>query len=81
MPRSDPSPPERGLASRNPEATIEFVIGQPHTPFRESAGSPPEELYDDAQDHQRCSDCKGSGYYVGFLERSFCRNCDGSGWI
>ena len=43
--------------------------------------SKPETAYDDAKDHLRCPDCKGSGYYVGLLERSLCKTCDGSGWM
>lgn len=40
-----------------------------------------EDLYDDEQDHTRCNDCKGSGYYVGFTERRLCPSCDGSGYV
>jgi hypothetical protein len=41
----------------------------------------PDEPYDDEKDHTRCPDCKGSGYYVGFLERRLCPTCDGSGFL
>ncbi len=37
--------------------------------------------YDDEQDHTRCSDCKGSGWYIGFTERKYCPKCDGSGYL
>jgi DnaJ-class molecular chaperone len=40
-----------------------------------------EEPYDDEQDHNRCADCKGSGYYVGFTDRRHCPTCEGSGWV
>lgn len=40
-----------------------------------------EEAYDDSKDHLLCPDCKGSGFYIGLRERSFCRHCDGSGWV
>lgn len=40
-----------------------------------------DEPYDDEKDHTRCPDCKGSGYYVGFLERRLCPTCDGSGFL
>lgn len=39
-----------------------------------------DDLYDDAKDHERCPDCKGSGYYVGLIEKYHCPTCDGSGW-
>ena len=39
------------------------------------------EAYDDEQDHQRCADCKGTGWYVGFTERRYCPTCDGSGFV
>jgi DnaJ-class molecular chaperone len=42
---------------------------------------PDDEPYDDEKDHTRCPDCKGSGYYVGFLERRLCPTCDGSGYM
>jgi hypothetical protein len=42
---------------------------------------PDDEPYDDEKDHTRCPDCKGSGYYVGFLERRLCPTCDGSGFL
>jgi DnaJ-class molecular chaperone len=47
----------------------------------QKAASEKEEAYDDAKDHERCADCKGSGYYVGLMERSYCRACDGAGWV
>ncbi|MCR9160219.1 MAG: hypothetical protein ACE37F_27545 [Nannocystaceae bacterium] len=37
--------------------------------------------YDDTQDHDRCADCKGTGWYVGFTERKYCPTCDGSGYL
>ena len=37
--------------------------------------------YDDTQDHDRCTDCKGTGWYVGFTERKYCPTCDGSGYL
>ncbi len=40
-----------------------------------------EEAYDDEQDHDRCVDCKGSGWYVGLHERRYCPTCDGSGYL
>jgi DnaJ-class molecular chaperone len=40
-----------------------------------------EDMYDDEQDHTRCTDCNGSGYYVGFTERRTCPTCDGSGYL
>jgi hypothetical protein len=40
-----------------------------------------DEDYDDAKDHTRCPDCKGSGFYVGFRGRDLCQTCDGAGWI
>ena len=40
-----------------------------------------EDEYDDEQDHKRCPDCRGTGFYVGFLERSYCTTCDGSGFL
>lgn len=40
-----------------------------------------EEVYDDAQDHTRCPDCKGSGWYTGLVEKRLCPTCDGSGWL
>lgn len=40
-----------------------------------------EDTYDDEQDHHRCADCKGSGWYVGFTERRYCPTCDGSGFL
>jgi DnaJ-class molecular chaperone len=40
-----------------------------------------DEPYDDEQDHIRCSDCQGSGYYVGFTDRRHCPTCDGSGFL
>jgi hypothetical protein len=40
-----------------------------------------EDMYDDEQDHTRCTDCNGSGYYVGFTERRACPTCDGSGFL
>jgi len=40
-----------------------------------------DEPYDDEQDHTRCADCHGSGYYVGFMERRLCPTCDGSGFL
>lgn len=39
------------------------------------------EAYDDEQDHLRCGDCKGTGWYVGFTERRYCPTCDGSGFV
>ena len=45
------------------------------------ADSACEEPYDDEQDHDRCDDCKGSGWYVGFTERRLCPTCDGSGFV
>lgn len=39
-----------------------------------------EDAYDDELDHDRCTDCKGSGWYVGFTERRHCPTCDGSGY-
>ena len=40
-----------------------------------------DEPYDDEQDHERCVDCKGSGWYVGLIERRYCPTCDGSGYL
>lgn len=45
-----------------------------------------EELFDDDKYadeklHKRCPDCKGSGWYTGFLEVKHCPTCDGSGWL
>lgn len=40
-----------------------------------------DDVYDDEQDHTRCADCKGSGYYVGFTERRHCPTCEGSGFL
>jgi hypothetical protein len=40
-----------------------------------------EDMYDDEQDHTRCGDCKGTGWYVGFTERKYCPTCDGSGFM
>lgn len=40
-----------------------------------------DEPYDDSKDHQRCPDCKGSGWYVGLHDREYCPTCDGSGWL
>ncbi len=40
-----------------------------------------EDPYDDEQDHDRCPDCKGSGWYVGFTEKRHCPTCDGSGFM
>ena len=48
---------------------------------RKKERSAAEEAYDDSKDHERCPDCKGSGFYVGLRERSYCKLCDGSGWL
>lgn len=40
-----------------------------------------DEGYDDELDHDRCDDCKGSGWYVGFTERRHCPTCDGAGYV
>jgi DnaJ-class molecular chaperone len=40
-----------------------------------------EDAYDDEQDHVRCRDCKGSGWYIGFTERRYCPTCEGSGFL
>ena len=39
------------------------------------------DAYDDTQDHDRCTDCKGTGWYIGFTERRYCPTCDGSGYL
>ena len=75
-----PTSPGR-LAPRNRDATIELVMQEPERASVPAVEPRDDDAYDDAQDHQQCVDCKGSGYYVGFLERSYCRSCDGSGWI
>ena len=30
---------------------------------------------------EKCDDCKGSGWYVGIVERRYCPTCDGSGYL
>ena len=40
----------------------------------------PYDEYDDSKDHNRCPDCKGSGWYIGFTDRRHCPTCEGSGW-
>lgn len=40
-----------------------------------------EDGYDDLQDHELCDDCKGSGFYVGLMEKKYCPTCDGSGYL
>lgn len=42
---------------------------------------PCDDPYNDEQDHLRCTDCKGSGWYVGFTERRHCPTCDGAGYV
>ncbi|MGH1343102.1 MAG: hypothetical protein ACRBN8_16205 [Nannocystales bacterium] len=51
--------------------------------FRLGVGEPAAacDAYDDEQDHSRCADCKGTGWYVGFTERRYCPTCDGSGFL
>lgn len=40
-----------------------------------------EQPYEDEDHHVACEDCKGSGWYVGLVERRYCPTCDGSGWL
>jgi hypothetical protein len=40
-----------------------------------------EDDYDDEKDHCRCSDCKGTGWYIGFTTRCHCPTCDGAGFV
>lgn len=28
-----------------------------------------------------CNDCKGSGWYVGLIDRRYCPTCDGAGYV
>ena len=30
---------------------------------------------------EKCTDCKGSGWYVGLVERRKCPTCDGEGYV
>ncbi len=39
------------------------------------------DTHDDAADHDKCADCKGTGWYIGFTETKYCPTCDGSGWL
>lgn len=39
------------------------------------------EQYDDEKDHTKCSDCNGTGKYIGFTDKRNCPTCDGSGYI
>lgn len=45
-----------------------------------------DEADDDQHDNEadglrRCTDCKGSGWYIGATVREHCKTCDGSGWL
>lgn len=41
----------------------------------------PDPPYDDAKDHTRCADCKGSGRDPVTMIAGACPACDGSGWV
>jgi hypothetical protein len=41
----------------------------------------PTEPSDDFDHHDMCSDCIGSGRYVGFNVEEKCSCCEGSGWV
>jgi hypothetical protein len=32
-------------------------------------------------DKEKCDDCKGSGWYVGIVEKRYCPTCGGSGYL
>lgn len=56
------------------------VTWLPHKP--DTCDDDPDDEHDNEADGlTKCGDCKGSGWYVGIIERRRCPTCDGAGWV